>query len=206
MADTSFAVTPGSGANLHTVSTSIGGSTVHDQVVKHGEPYLATYIVNAGPVSIATADSHVLQLMAGGTLNVYLRRLRVTQLGLATTAAIARFDLRRLTTAGTGGGAATVSPVDTTDAAAGATAMTLPTVKGTESTLLDVWGTQVIQTVGTGGAGLNPVLFDYTWDASLRTKPFRIAAGTSNGIALKIVSATAAATVLVHVVLAESNF
>lgn len=205
MADTSFAVTAGSGTDLHTVTTAIGGTTVHDQVVKQGEPYLATYTVTAINISLATAASHVLQIMAGSTLNVYLRRLWICQKATATTASIVGLALSRLTTAGTGGGAVTLRPLNTTDAAAGATAMTLPTVKGTTAYDMAFWTAQVIQTVGTGGSGDNTVLLDLDFDA-MRTKPPRIPAGTANGLAIANVDAVAAATVYVTALISEANF
>ena len=204
MADTSFAVSAGSGTNLHTVTTSIGGSTVHDQVVKHGDAHLATYTFSALSVSTATGNSHILQIMAGSTLNVYLRRLQIYQSNPATTATIVIWDLLRLTTAGTGGGAVTANPFDTTDAAAGATGMTLSTVQGTEGARLHRFSSQVIQTIGASGTGSNPIMVEYTWDG-LRTKAPRIAAGTSNGLVIKNVGAVAAATVHVVATIVEAN-
>lgn len=206
MADTSFAVTAGSGTDLHTVTTSIGGSTVHDQVIKHGEPYLATYVIaSAGSVSIATAADHVVQIMAGSTLNVYIRRIRVFQTTVATAAAMAQLHIFRLTTAGTGGTSITPAPIDTTDSAAGATAMTLPTAKGTESTRVGMASASLIQTNPTGGPGNATLLADWNFD-QLRTKGLRIAAGTSNGIAVKTINAHASANVNFEIVIAEANF
>lgn len=203
MADTSFAVTPGSGANLHTVTTSIGGSTVHDQVVKLGPPYLATYTVAVPGISAATANSHLMQLMAGASLNVYVTRIRVYQVAAATTATLARIDIHRLTTAGTGGGAQTEAAHDSSDAASGAVSMTLPTANGTEGERVLAATVGYIQTVPTGG--FDPLLLDIDFVNDVG-KAIRIPAGTSNGLAIKEVTAVAAATVAVNLTYFEANF
>lgn len=197
----------GSGKKLHTFDRTIGANSVHDEVMLQGEQYLASYVITpAAGVSLATVNDHVLQIMAGASLNVYLRSLRVWQLALATTANIPRFELLRLTTAGTGGTVITPGAYDSTDGASGATAMTIPTAKGTESTRLGASTAQSIQTVGTGGAGQNPLIFEREWDWRLRTKMPRIAAGTANGLALKSLVATAAMTVIFEAIIVEANF
>jgi len=207
MATSTFVqVTQGGATKLHTVTEVIGPDTVHREVHLDAEAYLATYAVTIASPSVATANDHVMQIMAGSSLTVYLRRLRIVQSGLATTAAIMRWTLLRLTTAGTGGSAVTPVPHDTTDPASGATAMTLPTAKGTEGSQLDSVTVQFIQIVPTSGNGLAPVQYDQTWDWSLRSKMPRIAAGPSNGIALKNLSAIAGASVVVHAVFSEANF
>lgn len=191
-------VTEGSGKRLATGATYTENSqTVRDEKTIQGEPYLATYTVLANSISAATANSHVLQIMAGSSLHVYLRRLVIYQSQVATTAALMVWDLFRLTTAGTGGGSTTPAPLDTTDAASGATGMTLPTAQGTEGTRVFRFGAEVIQTVPTGGSGNAAILVDYTWDG-LRTKCPRIPSGTANGLAIKNV--TAVANMLVNVV------
>jgi hypothetical protein len=206
VAESFLAVTSGSGTKLHTFNRTIGANSVEQQVIQHAEPYLAGYTVTTAATSIATAAAHILQIMAGSSLPVYLRSLRVYQIGLATSAAIVAWDLFRLSTAGTGGTAITPAPLDTTDAASGATAMTLPTGKGTETTKLGSFSSQLIQTVGTGGSGSNPMLIDITPDWLLRMKVHRIAAGTANGIALKQVTGAAAATVFVVASISEASF
>src|ERR1044071_6233690 len=134
MAESLVAVSQGSGKNFHTYNRTIGGNSVEDEVVLIGEQYVPTYVVAAGAtISIATAASHVLQIMAGTTNPVFIRRIKIWKSVPATTAALIFFQLLRLTTAGTGGGTITPQQHDSTnDSAAGATAMTLPTVKGTE--------------------------------------------------------------------------
>lgn len=198
-------VTEGSGKKLHTFQKTIGANVVEDEVVVLGEAYLADYFVDAAAaISAATANSHLMQIMAGATLNVYIRRIQIWQLGLAATAAIADMGVFRLTTAGTGGTAITPARLDLTDAASGATAMTLPTVKGTEAVAPSWHGSAgFVQTVPT--SGVNPLLLDLDF-SRLRQKSLRIAAGTANGIAVKNITAIAAATVFVHIELMEANF
>lgn len=206
MAESSVAVTPGAGALLHADSKSIGGSTVLDEYILHGEPFLATYVVSTTTaISTATAASHLIQVMSGATLNVYLRRISVYQFAVATAAAITSLQLFRLTTAGTGGTAFTPNPISN-EAAAGATAMTLPTVKGTEAQVLGIKTCQLIQTVPTGGApGVAPLLAEWDFE-KLRGKALRIPSGAANGLAVKNPTAIAGATVVIEIVLSEANF
>lgn len=206
MAESTVSVTAGSGTKLHTFQRTIGANTVEQEVGLHGEPYLATYTVTTAATSLATANSHTLHVMAGASLPVYLRSIRVYQAALATAAAISTWEIWRLSTAGSGGTAVTPAPLDTTDSASGATAMTLASSKGTESTKLWSGTSQLIQTVGTGGAGANSLLISHDWDWQLRSKAPRIAAGTSNGIALKQITAAAAATAIVVVTFSEASF
>lgn len=207
MADTFIqANADGSGKKLHTFNRTIGANDVHDEVMLNGEPYLATYVITTPSVLVATANDHILQIMAGSSLNVYVRRIYITQSVPATTAAHARWEIRRLTTAGTGGSVQAVSPYDTSDAAAGATSQTLPTAKGTEGAAIDGWISQYIQTVPVSGQGQANLIFDMRFDAMLRTKAIRIPAGTANGIAIKHVTAIATASVLITAVISEANF
>lgn len=204
MAESIVQVTEGSGKKLHTFQRTIGGISVEDEVIIQGEPYLASYVARAGAaVSVATANDHLLQLMAGATLNLYIRRIRLYQAGLATAAAIATMQLWRLTTAGTGGTANTPQLWDTTDAAAGATGMTLPTVKGTETELYLPFTVGFIQTAPTGG--FNTLLADFDFER-MRIKCPRIPAGTANGFAIKNTTAIAAGTVIPVIDFSEANF
>lgn len=206
MAESLVQVNSGAGPKLHTWQRTIGANAVEDEVIIHGEPYLATYvIVPAASVSIATAADHVLQIMAGASLNVIVRKLRVFQTQVATTAAINQIDLFRLTTAGTGGTAITPGPYDTGDAAAGAAAMTLPSVKGTEGTRIGTRSFMVVQTVPTGPVGEGTLLAEWDFDA-LRTKGLRIPAGTANGLAVKIINGTAGASVRCEAIISELSF
>lgn len=206
MAESTLSVTAGSGTKLHTNQRTIGVNTVEQQVGLNGEQYLATYTIPTASTSVATANAHLLQIMAGASLPVYLRRIVIYQSVAVTTAAIATWELWRLSTAGTGGTSVTPAPLDSTDSASGAAAMTLPTAKGTEGTKLWSGTVQLIQTVGTGGAGFNTLLVDLDFDKLLRTKVPRIAAGTSNGLALKWVSASTGASAIAVATISEASF
>lgn len=200
-------VTEGSGKKLHSFQRTIGANSVEDEVVQHGEQYLATYIATPAAVSTAVAASHLCQIMAGASLNVYIRRIEIWQLVAATAAAIDEIDIFRLTTAGTGGTVVTPLPLDDTDAASGATCMTLPTVKGTEAAApIYRKSVQFTQTVATQSGGSDATLLGVFDFDTLRGKALRIAAGTANGIAVKNITARAAATVFVVVRFTEANF
>lgn len=200
-------VTEGSGKRLAAGATyTENGQTVRDEKAIIGEQYLASYVIRTAATSVATLDSHVLQVMAGASLLVYIRRIRVFQLGLATTAAHCHWDLVRLSTAGTGGTAITPAPLDTTDSASGATAMTLPTAKGTETTTVGVAGSFFNQTASAGNPASRSLVAEWDFDEMLRTKALRIPAGAANGMALKNRTAIAAATVLVECTLVEATF
>jgi hypothetical protein len=144
-----------------------------------------------------------MQLMAGSSLNVRIRSIRIEQVANATSVTILGFDIYRLTPAGTGGTAITARPYDTADAAAGATGMTLPTVKGTEGVLL--FGTAIVMRQAAAATGTQPEE-TYEWRQSPNVKPLIIPAGTANGIAVKIASAVAAGTVLVTIEFVETAF
>lgn len=205
MAESIVNVTEGSGKKLHTYQRTIGANSVEDEVILHGEQYLATYNARTAGVSMATVDSHLLQVMAGASLNLYVRRISVFQVVLATTAALAFFDLTRLTTAGTGGGALAPSPFDTTDAASGATAMTLPSAKGTEAAVIASAGAYFMQTVAATVPPQATLLAEWDFDL-LRGKALRIPAGTANGLVVKNRTAVAGAQVLIGLTFSEANF
>jgi hypothetical protein len=152
-------------------------------------------------VSLATVNDHLLQIMAGSSNYVRIRRIHIEQANNATAAAFGVIEIWRLTTAGTGGTAVTPAKFDTGDAAAGATAMTLPTAKGTEGTLLFrpvmLWR----QAVSATTAQYDDV---FEWTQHPGQKPIIIPAGTSNGIAIKSTTATASATVSMWVEFVET--
>lgn len=207
MAESIVNVTEGSGKKLHTFNRTIGANSVEDEIVLFGENYLASYTVVPLAVvatSTATALSHMLQIMAGATLKVRIRRIEMYQTVAATTAAIMETRLMRLTTAGTGGTAVTPAPLDSTDAASGFTAMVLPTVKGTAGTTIGSYAPYMIQTLGASTPFVNPVA---VWDFDRpRSKPFIIPAGAANGLAIMNVPAIAGGNVSFMVWADESNF
>lgn len=199
MAENFVEVTSGSGLKLHTWSRTIGANTVHDEFTLPGEYPLATYSVVATAVSTATANDHLLQIMAGSSLNVRIRSITISQAAAAGSVASARFQLFRLTTAGTGGTSITARPYDTADAAAGATAMTLPSSKGTEGVTL------FVESMWLGTAAI-PTHRVADWIQTPGTKPILIPAGTSNGLAIKSINAVASATVDIAVEFVETSF
>ena len=204
MTDTSVQISAGTGTRLRTESRSIGGQTVHSEFAQIDEATGASYTVrNTSTISTATASSHLIQIMAGASLRVYLKRLRVFQSVLATTATTASFTLVRLTTAGTGGTALTPVALDPADGAAGATGMTLPTANGTEAGVLYTFTGTYIQTLS-ATFQLQPIVnLDFT---QLGLKCPIIAAGVTNGLALKQITAVAGATVFVDAEIVEWSF
>ena len=202
MAESFAEATAGSGLKWHSWTRSIGGSTVHAGFVLPDEYPYATYSVVAAGVSGATAASHILQIMAGSSLNVRIRSICVEQ--FAVPAAVAAYSLQifRLSTAGTGGTAVTPRPYDSADAASGATAMTLPSSKGTEGVQLyqeALWmGTAAIPTANNRMEWPNIVYGGM--------KPIVIPAGTSNGVAIKNPGGLAGVTFDVTVELVETAF
>lgn len=207
MAENFVQITQGSGTKLHTVDRTIGANTVHESVFLPGEPYLATYR-NPGSttfVSAATADSHLLQIMAGSSLIVYVHRVRFYQVVAATTSAYVFTQVVRLTTAGTGGTSQGFAAVDSTDAAAGVTGMTLPTVKGTEGAIVDAAVGAFYQTLPTSFVPAPTLIYDFDYRGP-RSKALRIPAGTANGVAFKIRAGVAAATLAIIAEVTEATF
>jgi hypothetical protein len=207
MAEAFVNVTEGSGKKLHANDRTIGANTVLDEVVILGENYLASYIANssAGASSTATAASHLFTLNAGASLKVRVRRIEMYQIGPATTAVLMDTRLLRTTTgAPTGGTVQNVNVMEPGDAAAGFTAMSLPTVKATEGATMLMAAVYMMQTIGASAQLNEPVL---VWDFDRpRSKPLIIAAGTTNGIAIKNVTAVAAGTVYFNVWADETSF
>jgi hypothetical protein len=200
-------ISQGSGTRLATASYLEGGVTVHDEKTILGEQYLPLYGV-IGPavagLSIAVANDHTIEIMAGATLNLYIRHLLVYQVVAATTAAFAQFQILSLTTAGTGGTVLNAPVrIDNSDAVAGATAMSLPTVKGTESRRLWQGSYMMTQTVPTAGGQC--LMFDIDFDR-LRQKSVLVANGVANGICFKNITAVAGAQISVTAYFNEIAF
>src|SRR5438105_10604816 len=176
MAEQIIQITEGTGKKLHGFDRTIGANLVVDEVVLLGEPYLASYTVLANAISGATGAAHVLQIMAGASLKVRIRKIHVS-LQAATAAGFLKIGAKRLTTAGTGGTVVVPDPVDPADAASGATAMTLPTVAGTLS-----GGYFWIPTFNTAAAAPQAGL-EEVWTQQPNAKPITIPAGVANGLA-----------------------
>lgn len=202
MAEAFVNVTEGSGKKLHGWDRVIGANTVIDEFTQLGEYPLACYTVTADGISAATANDHVLQIMAGASLLLRIRLYWIEQANLGGAAATVGFDVVRLTSAGTGGTAITPAKIDSADGAAAFTAMTLPTVKGTESTRP---GPRIripsVSAQPTNSAG------PFVWPpiGNLRFKDIVVPAGTANGVALKATANIATATWDITAVVMESN-
>ena len=204
MAEGIVEVTAGSGTKLHSWSKTVGANTVHDEFTLPGEFPYASYTVLGTSVSAATSTDHALQLMAGSSLNVRVRRIEVQQAALITAASELTIHILRLTTAGSGGTSVTPSKHDNADSASGATAQTLPSSKGTEGAIIDVlrlWPIQTYSTAGGPGGGQRD-----QWEQRPNSKPILIPAGTSNGIALKILTGRAGLTIDCIIEFVETNF
>jgi hypothetical protein len=204
MAEAFYNATEGSGKKLHMNSRTIGADLQHDEFVVPGEFPYPSYDALAQGISTATAADHLLTLNAGASLNVRIRRIEVRQQANATAASINSIQVLRTTTAApTGGAAVTPSPYDTTDAASGAAARTLPTAKGTEAAVLYLIPWTFRQTVATAGDQADNV---WEWYQKPGMKPIIIPAGTTNGIAIKNVAAVAGATMTITIEFVETNF
>ena len=203
MAESIIQVTSAGATKLHTYNRTIGANSVEDEVVLLGENYLATYTMVATSVT-TTALSHLIQVMAGASLKVRIRRITVYQTVAVTAAAYMELAILRLTTAGTGGTAVTAVQLDPSDGASGATGISIPGVKGTEGNPIWFGSAYLMQTVGASTPQNQPI-FDIDFDRS-RSKPLIIAAGVTNGICLRNTAAHAGATVRINVLFDESNF
>lgn len=204
MAESLVQVTEGVGKKLHTWARVVGANTVEDDFSLPGEFPLPSYTIDPlGLLSTATANDHLLQIMAGASLNVRLRRIEVYQGASATAATIETLLLVRLTTAGTGGTALTPAKLDTNDVAAGATAMTLPTAKGTEGVEIYRRPLTFRQALATTQSQADPV---WSWYQLPNSKPIIIPAGAANGIALKHTGAVAGASVIVYAEFVETSY
>jgi len=185
---------------FHTNQRSNGADTVEAYVQLTGEPALATYTGCALATVLTTINSHVVQVMAGASLRVGIRRLSLHLVTAATTTTNMQWGIFRLTTAGTGGTAYTPNPHDAADAASGTTMMTLATSKGTEGALLRLGASLVHQTITTVGA---QTIVDLDWTRTA-TKALWIPAGVANGIAFKNLTAVSPAAVYANVEFIES--
>ncbi len=203
MAETFYNATEGSGKKFHAWDKVVGANTVLDEFTLPGEYPLPSYFVQASSISGAISADHLLQIMAGASLRVRVRRIYVEQSALITAASELSIDVLRLTTAGTGGTAITPAKFDTADAAAGCTAMTLPTAKGTEGTVLLRRRLMPTQTYATAGLERVPC---FEWFQMPNTEPIVFGSGTANGIALKITTGRAGLTLDATVELVETAF
>lgn len=203
MTASSLQVTPGSGLRLATNSYTEGGVTVHDEKMILGEQLLASYTYTDS-ASVATANSHLAQITGSASLRIRVRRIELWQTDLATTARLFAVRIVRLTTAGTGGTVVVPRALDPADAAFGGDGMRLPTTKGTEGVTVAGGTGYLMQTAGASVTMPTPLL---VWDFDRpRTPPLIIAAGTSNGIAVKNLTSDAAGALDVMIWLSTSSY
>jgi type 1 fimbria pilin len=196
MAASLIGITEGVGKNLRTWQRTVSSSAVEEQFIILGDSPKATYSVVASAISTATSASHILQIMAGSTLYVKLEKLRIKQVANAGAVAMVAIQVLRLTSAGTGGSAVTPRPHDTSDTA-GATAMTLPSSKGTEGVQLDLIDFPL-------RAAILGQEQEYVWTLPDDVKPFIIEPGTTNGLCLKVVTGVASATLSMVATISET--
>lgn len=197
MADTFLEVSAGQGTKLRTLTRSIGGSTVHEESVIPGDSHMPSYMTPGSSISVATVDTHLLQVMAGASLKLRIRRIVVVA-NAATIATTGAFQILRLTTAGTGGTALTPSPLDTTDPASGATAMAAVATVGTEGAVL------LRFSLGFPAAPPHGAVFE--WVQSPNQKPIIVPAGAANGIVLKNLVAIAGGGINTWIEFDETSF
>ncbi len=201
MPDSTIQINEGSGPFLAHWQRTKTSNTVNEAAVVLSEPYLACYgVAVTTAASTAVANSHLLQIMAGNLNRVILRRLIVTQLANASASTAMVLQLLRLTTAGTGGTSFTPRALDPVDTATAATSQTLPSAKGTEGNIL--W-TGVGNMLATAATAAGAAVIDLRWDDP-RSKPPVIAAGSSNGLALKNITAVASGTVHIYAEFVEA--
>lgn len=204
MAESVISVTEGAGKKLRTWNRTVGANSVEEEYVLLGEPGVSSYLTFTNGASTAVANTHLAQLMAGAGLNVRVRRIEVHQAAAATAAVLADIRVIRLTTAGSGGTAMLRNPLNPAASAAGATAQSVPTAKGTEGSHIAIARPYLIQTIGASTPFTNPIV---VWDFDrLRAEPLIIAAGSTNGICVSNQAAYAGATVSIMVWFDETSF
>jgi hypothetical protein len=199
---TYISVTEGAGKKLAADTYQENGQVVLDQKVLIGEQYLPTYSIapnSTTGIASDVANSHIFEIMAGASLNVRIRSFRIIATTMPAAATGVIFQVLRLSTAGTGGSALTPAPYDTADTA-GATAMTLPSAKGTETTFLFAYE------IGFPAALPVNNSYEWAWTPPINGKPIIIPAGTTHGICLKNLGAPVGSRVTFYVEIVETSF
>jgi hypothetical protein len=195
MAVSSVRVTEGSGPYLHTWQRSISSVNREDQYVQLGEPALPTFTAIASGISTATATSHLMQIMSGSSTYTRILAVELYQDAAAGSTTSSVISLVRLSTAGSTGTTVTPRAMDGGDTA-NATALTLPSSKGTEGAFLYQRPYLLTAT--------NPSTQVWEWRASDRGKPIVISAGTSQGLCIRNVTGVATATITIVVTFTET--
>lgn len=204
MAETFVNVTEGSGKKLHGWDLVAGGNTVVDEFVIPGEYPYPTFTADAQTVSGATTGDDLLQVMAGASLKLRIRRVTVNVRVAITTAAEFSVDIVKLTSAGTGGTAVTPRAHDPADSAGATAASGVPNAThGTASFVwrsLRLWPVQTAPAAGIGGGLVAE------WVQSPFGKPFVIPAGTTNGIAIRVQTGRAGVSLEPTIEFVETSF
>ena len=195
MAESTLAVTPGSGQLLRTNSRTVGGTAVHEQGVIIAEGNAATYTALVKDIAISTAAAHLLMVQGDGTNYVRLRRIKINQSTLAGAGAMAYFGVYRVTTGGTGGTTINARPFDTADTNPyGGTVASAPTAKGTESDQL------LHMRLGLASAQPLTNVYQTEWVArDDNTKSIVFGSATTAGIVIKNETAVGTAKVDIEV-------
>lgn len=188
---------------VHTNSYTVGANTVEDEVVVFGPYPYPTYTALIQAASIAVAGDHLITLnsAAGTKTRIHLIRLRWS--GPGTAAVVRAFPILRTTTTNpTGGKAITIAAHDTVDTV-GATARSIPAVKGTESTVIKVAELNVTQALSATATNPHEV---WEWRQAPNGKPITLPSGVTNGLAVKNSTALAAGTVSIEIEFTETAF
>lgn len=172
---------------LHSWSRTIEATSKEDQFVLRGEHVVATHSALASGISTATSASHLICIEADGTNYVRLHRIWVQQVAAAGSATLAQLQLFRTSTASSAGSSVTARQFDGADSAYAGAIRTIPT-KGTE-------GNQLLQARLwlTNSIAANPNTWE--WVAREDQKPIIFGTASTDGLALKIVTGIASATV-----------
>jgi hypothetical protein len=192
MSISAVGVTEGSDKYLHTNQRSIGGTAREEQATYAAQSPNATYTAVADDVSTATANAHLLQIMADGTNYSRLVGFTIepTENGPASDS-ILKVALYRLTTAGSGGSSIGEGAYDDADSYSG-DIQSLPSTKGTEGALL--WTGYL--PLDAAYAGFGPRKLE--WSVKPYAKPIIFGVDTADGLAFKVIDAVASAAVCIN--------
>jgi hypothetical protein len=175
------------------------GTAKESLIVLEGESANPTYTAIAKTIATTTSASHLIFIQGDGTLYTRIKSVLVQQVVAAGAATLAELSLFRTSTAGSGGGAITARPYDTTDSAYGGTIQTLPSSKGTEG--VEIWHRRLWLT---NSIAANPNTV--TWTATAGLKPIIVGPATTDGVCLKIITGIATSTVDIMIEFTTSTF
>jgi hypothetical protein len=140
--------------------------------------------------------------MASSSLNIRIRHFKFMAYQYAASTTTIQWALVRLTSAGTGGTNITslIAPYDSAADTTNSTAMTLPSAKGIEGTIL------LPGRMAFPSGAPDVTTYDWEWTQQPNTKPIIIPAGAVNGVAFKNLSGLTSANVLFYVEYQETSF